>query len=310
MNRQARYINVGDGHLLYVETQGAAAALPVLVLHDGPGYGSREGERQLLAGLPYRQVCIDQRGAGRSMPAGSLEANTTLDVVADFEAVRQALGIPAWVIVGGGWGSLLALVYAQLFTERTRGLVLHGVFLGSAEEITTAWAGFRQWLTEVAPDFWQKSGFTADAASQPSALAPITDMSMAPAADRPLAAYWCDYRRQQLGLSPANGEPDAGQLAQAALQLHYLRHGYFLRAGQLLAGLRHLRHLPAVIVQGSNDPLYPAVSAETLHHHWPEATWMPLRNAGHGPADPAITRALRKGVAWVAAAVESEVSGS
>lgn len=104
MNRQARYINVGDGHLLYVETQGAAAALPVLVLHDGPGYGSREGERQLLAGLPYRQVCIDQRGAGRSLPAGSLEANTTLDVVADLEAVRQALGIPAWVIVGGGLG--------------------------------------------------------------------------------------------------------------------------------------------------------------------------------------------------------------
>ena len=104
MNRQARYINVGDGHLLYVETQGAAAALPVLVLHDGPGYGSREGERQLLAGLPYRQVCIDQRGAGRSLPAGSLEANTTLDVVADLEAVRQALGIPAWVIVGGGAG--------------------------------------------------------------------------------------------------------------------------------------------------------------------------------------------------------------
>ena len=101
-----------------------------------------------------------------------------------------------------------------------------------------------------------------------------------------------------------------GQLAQAALQLHYLRHGYFLRAGQLLAGLRHLRHLPAVIVQGSNDPLCPAVSAETLHHHWPEATWMPLRNAGHGPADPAIARALRKGVAWVTAAVESEVSGS
>ena len=27
----------------------------------------------------------------------------------NLEAVRQALGIPAWVIVGGGWGSLLAL---------------------------------------------------------------------------------------------------------------------------------------------------------------------------------------------------------
>lgn len=304
MSRQARFINVGDGHVLYVETQGAPAALPVLVLHDGPGYGCRGGDRRLLASLPYRQVCIDQRGAGRSMPAGSLDANTTLDVVADLEVVRQALGISDWVIVGGGWGSLLALVYAQLFTERTRGLVLHGVFLGSSEEMASALAGFSKWLADVAPDFCQKSGLTVDKGIAPPASALISVLSESSAAGRQLIRSWRDYRRQQIGLPPATVELDTGQAAQAALQLHYLSHGYFLRPGQLLAGVRHLRHLPAVIVQGSADPFCPPVNAETLHRHWPEATWMPLRNASHGPADPAIARALRKGVAWVAAASE------
>ncbi|MBU3697146.1 alpha/beta fold hydrolase [Dechloromonas sp.] len=310
MNRQARYINVGDGHLLYVETQGAATALPVIVLHDGPGYGCRGGDRRLLAGLPYRQVCVDQRGAGRSVPAGSIEANTTLDVVADLEAVREALGIPAWVIVGGGWGSLLALIYAQLFTERTRGLVLHGIFLASPEEIASTLAGFSQWLAAVAPDFCDKSGLTAEVGIAAPKSRLIEALSEPSPLAQHLTGYWRDYRRQQVGLPPATVEPDAGQLAQAALQIHYLSHGYFLRPGQLLAGIRHLRHLPAVIVQGSTDPFCPPANAEILHRHWPEATWMPLRNAGHGPADPAIARALRKGVAWVADNEACEVSGS
>jgi proline iminopeptidase len=69
-------------------------------------------------------VFFDQRGAGRSWPPGETEANTTPDLVADVERIREVLDIPAWILFGDGWGAALALAYAQLFPERVLGLVL------------------------------------------------------------------------------------------------------------------------------------------------------------------------------------------
>jgi hypothetical protein len=37
-----------------------------------------------------------QRGAGRSTPHACLEQNTTWDLVADIEKLREHLGIPEW----------------------------------------------------------------------------------------------------------------------------------------------------------------------------------------------------------------------
>lgn len=122
--RVARRLAVGDGHTLYVEECGPADALPVVWLHDGPGDGCGEAPRRLFDPARFRAVFVDQRGAGRSWPPGGTEANTTPDLVADMERVREALAIPAWILFGDGWGAALALAYAQLFPERVLGLVL------------------------------------------------------------------------------------------------------------------------------------------------------------------------------------------
>lgn len=122
--RIARRIAVGDGHILYVEECGPADGLPVVWLHDGPGDGCGQALRRLIDPARFRAVFFDQRGAGRSWPSGGTEANTTPDLVADMERVREALAIPAWILFGDGWGAALALAYAQLFPERVLGLVL------------------------------------------------------------------------------------------------------------------------------------------------------------------------------------------
>lgn len=299
MTRRARFINVGDGHLLYVEEAGDPGSLPVLVLQDRPGGGCNAAERRLLAGMPYRRIFVDPRGGGRSQPAGELTANSTLDLVADLEHVRRALGIPGWIVLGGGWGSLLALVYARLYTEATLGLVLHGIFLGSAAEVGAAITGFRRWLAAVDPEMRRKSASTAD---DPLAFLAAT-FSGDPAQDRPVARRLRDYRRSLIGLPPAGSVPAPDDDARLAIERHYLRHGYFLRPGQLLAGVRTLGHLPVVIVQGLLDPLCPPTAAEALHRAWPTAIWMPVPRGGHGLGDPAIARACRRGVAWVVEAV-------
>jgi proline iminopeptidase len=66
----------------------------------------------------YRIVLFDQRGSGRSTPHASLpgvdlSTNTTSHLSADIELLRQRLGIERWLVLGGSWGSTLALAYTE-----------------------------------------------------------------------------------------------------------------------------------------------------------------------------------------------------
>ena len=58
-----------------------------------------------------------------------LEDNTTWDLVADYEKLREKLGIERWLVFGGSWGSTLGLSYAVKHPERVTALVLRGIFL-------------------------------------------------------------------------------------------------------------------------------------------------------------------------------------
>ena len=89
------------------------------MVHGGPGLGLRaRSTSSSSTSSRYRVVLVDQRNCGRSRPHASdpatdLSANTTQHLVADFERVREHLGIDRWLVLGGSWGSTLALAYAE-----------------------------------------------------------------------------------------------------------------------------------------------------------------------------------------------------
>lgn len=300
--RYARQMAVGDGHLVYVEECAADYGLPVLFLHGGPGSGCTQVQRRLFDPQRFHAVLFDQRGCGRSQPLGSLRANTTAHLVTDLEYLREALGIPAWIVFGGSWGSLLALTYAQLYPERVLGLVLRGIFLGSPEEIRA----YVQGSNSAIPEAWQVFAEAMPAGERADLLAAYARrvLSNDPLVATPAAHAWLDYERAQMGEGPLLAPPDAVHLAKARIQLHYLTNHCFLKPGQLLAGVDRLRHIPATIVQGMADPVCPPHIAEQLHRAWPEATWMPVAGAGHGGLSPPIAKACIKALSWVAECVE------
>lgn len=147
------YLPVSHGHTLYWETCGNPQGLPVLFLHGGPGAGCSPAHRQFFDPAAYRIVLFDQRGAGRSTPLGSIEHNTTWDLVSDIEALREHLGITQWLVFGGSWGSTLALAYGQSHTERCLGFVLRGIFLCSSEEVQWFLTGMRWFFPQAFADF-------------------------------------------------------------------------------------------------------------------------------------------------------------
>ena len=90
-------------------------------------------------------------GAGRSSPRGELTDNTTADLIADIEALREHLGIKQFLLFGGSWGSTLALAYAEAHPDRCLGLVIRGIFLGRPSEVD--W--FLYGLKTVFPEAWR-----------------------------------------------------------------------------------------------------------------------------------------------------------
>ena len=101
-------------HGIFVDVRGRSDGPPLLFLHGGPGQGSYDfmalqGDR-LAEGL--RVVALDQSVVDRSAPLPDGESLTVADLVDDCEAVRRALGIDRWAVLGHSFGGMLALRYA------------------------------------------------------------------------------------------------------------------------------------------------------------------------------------------------------
>ncbi|WP_371406535.1 alpha/beta hydrolase [Kribbella sp. NBC_00662] len=100
------------GTRLYVDQRGAEDAPPLLFIHGGPGAGSYDflafqGDR---ISQSFRLIAVDQRGVQQSDPlTGPVSEH---DLIADFEALREELGIERWSILGHSYGGRLALRYA------------------------------------------------------------------------------------------------------------------------------------------------------------------------------------------------------
>ena len=148
-----RYVATSDRHELYVEQCGNPSGIPVLVLHGGPGGRCTSNMRRFFDPKAFRIILFDQRGCGRSKPLGSIESNTTKQLIADIELLRRHLGIDRWILFGGSWGSTLALLYALAHPVRARHLVLRGVFLMTRQELDWLYGGG---AATFWPDAWQK----------------------------------------------------------------------------------------------------------------------------------------------------------
>jgi proline iminopeptidase len=294
---RTRTIGVSGPHEIYVEESGNPLGKPVLFVHGGPGGGTEPGHRRFFDPAAYRIVLFDQRGCGKSTPHGSLTDNTTWDLVADMERIRQELGIERWQLFGGSWGSTLSLAYAEAHPDRVTELVLRGIFLLRRREID--WF-YQHGADAIFPDAWEDF------------LAPIPPgehgdllhayysrlTSEDPVVRQEAARAWSVWegRTSTLRPSPAAVNRFAGDefsLALARIECHYFVNGaFFDHDGQLLADIGRIRHLPVVIVQGRYDICCPMMSAWALHRAFPEADLRIVADAGHAASEPGTVSEL------------------
>ncbi len=290
----SRMLDVGDGHMVYMEQCGHPSGVPVVVLHGGPGGGTSPMMRRFFDPAVYRVILFDQRGCGRSRPHAGVEANTTAHLVADIEHIRELLGIRRWIVFGGSWGATLALAYAQTHPERAAFLVLRGVFLGTQSELDWFYGGG---ASRFYPELWARF-------SEPIPTEERGDMigayyrrlfSGVYAQETRFARLWTEWENALATIEsrPGQAAPVDYARAFARLENHYFRHHCFLDGPDaLIDGLPRMAQIRGVIVQGQYDMICPPQTAWRLHRAWSGSSMTVVPRAGHALSEPGVTAEL------------------
>ncbi len=290
-------LKVSAIHEIYYEESGNPAGKPVVFVHGGPGGGTEPNHRRFFDPERYRIILFDQRGCGKSTPHACLDENTTWDLVADMEKLREHLGIKAWQVFGGSWGSTLGLTYAQTHPEAVTELVLRGIFLLRKKEID--W--FYQFgASEIFPDAWEAYRDAIPPEERHDFISAYYKRLTSPDSQIRLdaARAWSMWEGRTSRLWPDISSDDhfgssEFALAFARIECHYFTHkGFFKEDGHLLNHIDRIRHIPTVIVHGRYDVVCPITSAWALSKAWPEAELIISPDAGHAAIEPANCRAL------------------
>jgi len=290
-------LKVSDLHTIHIEESGNINGKPVIFLHGGPGGGIEPVYRQYFDPEKWRIIVFDQRGCGQSTPHAELQENTTWDLIADIEKIRQHLEIDKWVVFGGSWGSTLSLSYAITHPDRCKALVLRGIFMIRKKEIN--WF-YQDGTSNIYPDAWEHYLRPIPEDERHDLVAAYykrltsNDDSVRIEA----AKAWSIWEASTSKLIQSEESIHAFEDAKVAeafarIECHYFTNrGFFDTDEWLLENVDKIRHIPTVIVQGRYDVVCPMISAWELHRAFPEADFEIVQDAGHSMTEKGIAAKL------------------
>jgi proline iminopeptidase len=284
-------LDVGDGNLIHWTTAGKPRGKPVVVVHGGPGSGSRPASRRNFDPERYRIIQFDQRGCGRSRPhaanpATDMSVNTTQHLLADMELLREYLEVDRWLLFGGSWGSTLSLAYAEQHPKRVSEIVLCPVTTGRHSELHWLYYGVRRFFPEAWENF--RNGVPAQDrdGDLPAAYArlighPDPEVRLRAARD------WCAWEDAVLSQedygapNPYGSRAADAQVAFVRICSHYFSHHCWLEDDVLFRNVARLAGIPGRLLHGRLDLGGPAINAWELSRVWSDAQLRIFGGSGH-----------------------------
>ncbi|HEV7643429.1 MAG TPA: prolyl aminopeptidase [Pyrinomonadaceae bacterium] len=290
-------LQVSDLHTIHYERAGSPDGIPVVFLHGGPGGGLLPMYRQFFDPAAFHVILFDQRGSGKSTPAYELKENTTWDLVADIEKLREKFGIDKWYVFGGSWGSTLSLAYAETHPDRVRGLALRGIFLTRRKELE--WF-YQYGASEIFPDHWERFRDEIPEDERGDFMTAYYKRLTGDDEETQLSAAraWSVWEGSTSKLYPSKDLIEHWEGAHEALSLariechYFMNNSFFPTEDHLLENVGKIRNIPTVIVQGRYDVVCPITSAWDLHKAFPEAELVVVPDAGHSVSEPGTISAL------------------
>jgi pimeloyl-ACP methyl ester carboxylesterase len=148
---QEHLLDIGNGLQIWYRVWGVASGIPVLFVHGGPGNAVADyynGNARFFSKDKFWVIEVDQRGTGNSQPSVrenwknmAYYKDISIDkMCADFELVREAMGIKQWLVWGGSFGSTLGINYGTRYPERSLALILRGIYLDTPVEVEAVYS--------------------------------------------------------------------------------------------------------------------------------------------------------------------------
>ncbi|HWJ21391.1 MAG TPA: alpha/beta fold hydrolase [Gemmatimonadaceae bacterium] len=246
-------------------------ATPLVCINGGLLYDHRLLWPALSPLAAARQVVLyDQRGRGASQPPPGIRAARIEHDAGDVGALREALGIARWDVLGHSWGGGIAMLAAAADPAGTRRLVL-------VNAVGTTSEGWLDELHERALERLDDPGRDAldrasDAIAEHEAVSHGTG-DPALLSDYQAAIYpaWFADRELAALFNPPRSTSRTGAAVSARLR----RAGYDWRET-----LRAVT-APTLVIHGESDLLPPAVARATAALLGAELALIP--DAGHMP---------------------------
>lgn len=289
--RQEGYLKVSNKHEIFYSLFGNPQGIPVVILHGGPGMGCSSKNCRFFDLHKFNVIIFDQRGAMRSKPFACMEENTTQNLIQDLEKLRRFLSIEKWVVFGGSWGSLLGILYGEEHPDSCLGFVLSGIFLGREQDIQL----FRKKGTAYLEFI---SLFSEDEKKDLLASCYLRIMDSDEKVHLPLARAFFRYimsstiyTNNQAKVESLS-EDDRLVLSMTRAVFYYAMNHLFISPNQAILQINKVAHLPAFIIQGSDDLNCPSEQAELLHQHWKNSHLKIINGSGHSSDDSAMENAI------------------
>ena len=247
-------------------TEERPGATPLLCINGGllfdhtllwPALSPLAGRRQLLL--------YDQRGRGASQPPPGVRAARIEHDAGDVPALREALGVDRWDVLGHSWGGGVAMLAAAADQAATRRLVLVDPAGTTSRWLDELHDGALARLTPA-----QRAAL--DAASEALATAAAPDPALSSDYSQALYPAWFASAELAAMFSPPRSASRTGAAVSARLR----REGYDWRP--LVADLR----VPTLVIHGERDLLPVTVARETAAL-LPRARLAIVSDAGHMP---------------------------
>jgi proline iminopeptidase len=282
------FIDVPGGPVWYKVT-GSGDGLPLLALHGGPGGNSCGFSRLDVLGSERPVIRYDQLGTGRSGRPDDLSLWEVDRFVEELHAVRLALGLRHFHLLGHSWGGALAAAYViEKGTDGIASLIL------SSPLIST-----REWIEDAN---YLRSQLPADV------QATLTRNEQAGTLDSEeyRAATMEFYKRHVFGGERTPSPPACDGVSGNSVIYNYMWGPTEFRAtGNLvdfdLTDRLHEIDVPVLFIAGEFDEARPERLAE-FQRQIPGARLIVIKDAAHASLSrkPAVYRqALEKFLDWV-----------
>ncbi|MDO4184853.1 MAG: alpha/beta fold hydrolase [Rhodospirillales bacterium] len=277
------YLPEKEGHRVYFMEIGNPDGEPVLIFNGGPGGVSKTSKAAMFDRKKYRIIMFDQRGCGKSMPAGEMENNDSIAALEDAERLIKHLNIKKPLIVrGGSWGSTLALLFALRNPQSVKMLLLSQIFLADSDN--------KKWMEEDSglfyPDMLEKLDSSAPKNKRLNLAQRFAKMMNSYNLGQQVKAvctYGC-YERVLGNLSPDLNIKKVTQddINSNMIYINYCAQNFMLEDKCIINNTSIIEHIPTLIVHNRLDMVCPLCGAYELHKHLPNSKLVIVPDIGHG----------------------------